>query len=32
MATETVKAADQKLLLAGEWQETGEWGEVEQPL
>ena len=31
MATETVKAVDQKLLLAGEWIETGEWSEVRSP-
>ncbi len=31
MATETVQAVDHKLLAAGEWVETGEWGEVESP-
>jgi acyl-CoA reductase-like NAD-dependent aldehyde dehydrogenase len=31
MATQTVKAADHKLLAAGEWIETGEWGEVKSP-
>ena len=31
MATQTVKAADHKLLAAGEWIETGEWGEVRSP-
>ncbi len=31
MATRTVQAADHKLLAAGEWIETGEWGEVESP-
>src|SRR5688572_25280091 len=31
MATETVQAADHKLLVAGEWIETGEWSEVRSP-
>jgi acyl-CoA reductase-like NAD-dependent aldehyde dehydrogenase len=31
MATQTVKAVDHKLLAAGEWIETGEWGEVKSP-
>lgn len=31
MATQTVQATDHKLLAAGEWLETGEWGEVESP-
>ena len=31
MATQTVQAADHKLLVAGEWIETGEWGEVRSP-
>jgi acyl-CoA reductase-like NAD-dependent aldehyde dehydrogenase len=31
MATQTVEATDHKLLAAGEWQETGEWGEVKSP-
>ena len=31
MATETVKAADHKLLAAGEWSETGEWSEIRSP-
>jgi acyl-CoA reductase-like NAD-dependent aldehyde dehydrogenase len=31
MATQTVQATDHKLLAAGEWQETGEWGEVRSP-
>jgi acyl-CoA reductase-like NAD-dependent aldehyde dehydrogenase len=31
MATQTVQAVDHKLLAAGEWLETGEWGEVESP-
>jgi acyl-CoA reductase-like NAD-dependent aldehyde dehydrogenase len=31
MATQTVQVADHKLLAAGEWVETGEWGEVESP-
>ncbi len=31
MATQTVDAVDHKLLAAGEWIETGEWGEVESP-
>ena len=31
MATQTVQATDHKLLAAGEWIETGEWGEVKSP-
>jgi acyl-CoA reductase-like NAD-dependent aldehyde dehydrogenase len=31
MATQTVQAVDHKLLAAGEWLETGEWGEVKSP-
>ena len=31
MATQTVQAVDHKLLAAGEWIETGEWGEVKSP-
>jgi len=31
MATQTVQAVDHKLLAAGEWIETGEWGEVRSP-
>jgi acyl-CoA reductase-like NAD-dependent aldehyde dehydrogenase len=31
MATETVEATDHKLLVAGEWQESGEWSEVQSP-
>src|SRR3954453_15940251 len=31
MATETVQATDHKLLVAGEWIETGEWAEVKSP-
>jgi acyl-CoA reductase-like NAD-dependent aldehyde dehydrogenase len=31
MATQTVQAVDHKLLAAGEWRETGEWGEVRSP-
>jgi len=31
MATQTVEAADHELLAAGEWRETGEWGEVRSP-
>ena len=31
MATQTVQAVDHKLLAAGKWIETGEWGEVESP-
>jgi acyl-CoA reductase-like NAD-dependent aldehyde dehydrogenase len=31
MATQAVQAADHKLLAAGEWLETGEWGEVRSP-
>jgi acyl-CoA reductase-like NAD-dependent aldehyde dehydrogenase len=31
MATQTVKAIDHKLLAAGEWVQTGEWGEVRSP-
>ena len=32
MATKTVEAMDYKLLVAGEWIETGEWEEVLEPL
>jgi acyl-CoA reductase-like NAD-dependent aldehyde dehydrogenase len=31
MATQTVQAVDHKLLAAGEWLKTGEWGEVKSP-
>jgi acyl-CoA reductase-like NAD-dependent aldehyde dehydrogenase len=31
VSTQTVDAVDHKLLAAGEWIETGEWGEVESP-
>jgi acyl-CoA reductase-like NAD-dependent aldehyde dehydrogenase len=31
LATETVQAADHKLLVEGEWIETGEWSEVKSP-
>ncbi len=31
MATETAEATDHKLLVAGEWVESGEWGEVKSP-
>ncbi|HET8815130.1 MAG TPA: aldehyde dehydrogenase family protein [Solirubrobacterales bacterium] len=31
MATQTVEATDHKLLAAGQWIETGEWGEVRSP-
>lgn len=31
MATQTVKATDHQLLLAGEWAATGEWEEVASP-
>ncbi len=31
MATETIKATDHKLYVAGEWIETGEWSEVHAP-
>jgi acyl-CoA reductase-like NAD-dependent aldehyde dehydrogenase len=31
MATQTVQAVDHKLLAAGEWLETGAWGEVRSP-
>jgi len=31
MATETVEAADHRLLAAGEWTATGEWDEVRSP-
>jgi acyl-CoA reductase-like NAD-dependent aldehyde dehydrogenase len=31
VATETVQATDHKLLVAGEWLETGEWSEVPSP-
>jgi acyl-CoA reductase-like NAD-dependent aldehyde dehydrogenase len=31
VATETARAVDHKLLVAGEWLETGEWSEVRSP-
>jgi acyl-CoA reductase-like NAD-dependent aldehyde dehydrogenase len=31
MATETVEATDHKLLVAGEWLQSGEWAEVQSP-
>jgi acyl-CoA reductase-like NAD-dependent aldehyde dehydrogenase len=31
MATQTVQVVDHKLLVAGEWSETGEWSEVSSP-
>jgi acyl-CoA reductase-like NAD-dependent aldehyde dehydrogenase len=31
MATETVRAVDHKLLVAGDWMETGDWDEVASP-
>jgi acyl-CoA reductase-like NAD-dependent aldehyde dehydrogenase len=31
MATQAIEAVDHKLLAAGEWRETGEWGEVKSP-
>jgi acyl-CoA reductase-like NAD-dependent aldehyde dehydrogenase len=31
MATQAIEAVDHELLAAGEWRETGEWGEVESP-
>ncbi|HET7121074.1 MAG TPA: aldehyde dehydrogenase family protein [Solirubrobacterales bacterium] len=31
MAPHTVEATDHKLLAAGEWIETGDWGEVKSP-
>ena len=31
MATETAEATDHKLLVAGEWVESGEWDEVKSP-
>jgi acyl-CoA reductase-like NAD-dependent aldehyde dehydrogenase len=31
VATQTVDAVDHKLLVAGEWRETGEWHEVASP-
>jgi acyl-CoA reductase-like NAD-dependent aldehyde dehydrogenase len=31
MATETIEATDHKLLVAGEWVETGEWSEIKSP-
>jgi acyl-CoA reductase-like NAD-dependent aldehyde dehydrogenase len=31
MATHTVDAVDHKLLVAGEWIESGEWAEVKSP-
>jgi len=31
MATRTIEAVDHELLAAGEWRETGAWGEVRSP-
>ena len=31
MATQTVQVVDHKLLVAGEWEETGDWDEVLSP-
>jgi len=31
MATQALQVVDHELLAAGEWSETGEWGEVESP-
>src|SRR6476620_10588503 len=31
LATETVQATDHKLLVAGEWRDTGNWDEVKSP-
>ncbi len=31
MATQTIQASDHKLLVGGEWLETGEWSEVHSP-
>jgi len=31
MATQTVQAIDHKLLVAGDWIETGDWDEVKSP-
>src|SRR4051812_34688237 len=31
MATQQAQAVDHKLLVAGEWLETGEWDEVQSP-
>ena len=31
MATQTFEVTDHKLLAAGEWSESGEWGEVRSP-
>jgi acyl-CoA reductase-like NAD-dependent aldehyde dehydrogenase len=31
MATQAIDAVDHELLAAGEWTETGEWGEVKSP-
>ena len=31
MATQTIHAEDHKLLVAGEWVETGEWSDVSSP-
>jgi acyl-CoA reductase-like NAD-dependent aldehyde dehydrogenase len=31
MATQTVRVVDHKLLVAGEWAATGDWGEVLSP-
>ena len=31
MATQAIEAVDHKLLAAGEWSESGDWGEVKSP-
>jgi acyl-CoA reductase-like NAD-dependent aldehyde dehydrogenase len=31
MATQAIEAVDHELLAAGEWSETGDWGEVKSP-
>jgi acyl-CoA reductase-like NAD-dependent aldehyde dehydrogenase len=31
MATQSIEAVDHELLAAGEWSETGDWGEVKSP-
>jgi acyl-CoA reductase-like NAD-dependent aldehyde dehydrogenase len=31
LATETIQASDRKLLVGGEWLETGDWSEVKSP-
>ena len=31
MATQSIEAVDHELLAAGEWAQTGEWGEVKSP-